>query len=51
MGLREILDRTGLLEGSDKGRVLVQLIELAGLRQLGGQLTIEMKSMGIAKIR
>jgi hypothetical protein len=47
--LREILQKASRLEGAQRGKVLTQLVELSGLRRLNETLTMEMKSMGIAK--
>jgi hypothetical protein len=47
--LREILREAKRLPGPQREKVLAQLVALSGLRRLSGRLTMEMKSMGIAK--
>ncbi len=47
--LREILETAGRLPGSQREKVLGQLVALSGLRRLGGKVTMELKSMGYAK--
>ncbi len=47
--LREILEKASRLPGPQREKVLAQLVALSGLRRLGGKLTMELKSMGIAK--
>ena len=47
--LREILEKASRLKGPQRGKVLTQLVMLSGLRRLREKLTMEMKSMGIAK--
>jgi predicted transposase YdaD len=47
--LREILEKASRLPGPQREKVLAQLVALSGLRRLDGKLTMEMKSMGIAK--
>jgi len=39
--------RAARVEGAERQRVLTQLVVLSGLRQLSGQLTMELKAMGI----
>jgi len=43
----EIARRAATFEGAERQRVLTQLVVLSGLRQLSGQLTMELKAMGI----
>ena len=43
----EIAKRAGGLRGSERQRVLFQLVLLSGLRRLTGRLRIELKTMGI----
>jgi predicted transposase YdaD len=47
--LREILRNASRLPGPQREKVMAQLVALSGLRRLSGKLTMEMKSMGIAK--
>jgi hypothetical protein len=47
--LREILERAGRLPGPQREKVLGQLVALSGLRQLEGEITMELKSMRYAK--
>ena len=47
--LREILVKASRLPGPQREKVLAQMVALSGLRRLSGKLTMEMKSMGIAK--
>jgi hypothetical protein len=43
----EIARRAARFEGAERQRILSQLVVLSGLRRLSGQLTMELKAMGI----